>query len=247
MKKLLCIIPARSGSLRVKGKNTREFCGHPLMAYTIEVAKKSGVFDRIIVSTNSPETQKIAIHYGAEAPFLRPESISGSKSIDLDFLKHAFAELEDEYEAFSILRPTSPLRTVDTVKRAVNEFFDTSVQKDSIRAVQLVREHPGKMWKIKNNVLESLLPQDGMDVPWHARQYQDLPKVYVQNSSFEIAHTYCVTKYNSREGRVIAPFLTDPIEGFAIDYEDDWIIGNHLVQSGQAILPQIEVEPFYGT
>ncbi len=243
-KKLLCIIPARAGSLRVKGKNTREFHDHPLIAYTISIARQSGIFDRIVVSTNCPRTQKIALHYGAEAPFLRPEEISGPKSIDVEFLKHAFGLLGEEFEAFSILRPTSPFRRIDTLKRAYAEFLDTTVEKHSIRAVQLVTEHPGKMWTIEDNLLKPLLAQDGMEVPWHARQYQDLPKVYVQNSSLEIAHTFCVTEHNSREGKILAPFLTDETEGFAIDYEQDWMMADLWIKTGKAELPSIDVAPF---
>ena len=67
--KTIGLIPARAGSLRVEGKNTRTLAGHPLMAYTIAVARQCGVFDRILVSTDCERTQRIARHYGADAPF----------------------------------------------------------------------------------------------------------------------------------------------------------------------------------
>lgn len=243
MTTMLALIPARSGSLRIKNKNVRYLFGHPLMAYTIAIAKSSGIFDRIIVSTNSEETRKMALYYGAEAPFLRPEEYATSTSPDIEWIKHAFSELKETYDAFSILRPTSPFRTVEMIQRAGDQFLNAKGI-DSLRAVELCSQHPGKMWEIKGEIMESLLDQSHLEVPWHAGQYQALPKVYVQNSSLEMAWSRVVKDYNSREGKVLAPFLTDKNEGFSLDYEKEWDLCELMIKRGDAKLPEINMEPY---
>jgi N-acylneuraminate cytidylyltransferase len=236
--RLLAVIPARSGSLRVKGKNIRPLAGHPLIAYTIASAKESGLFERVVVSTNSELVQRIAIHYGAEAPFLRPEEISTSTSPDVDWLRHAFGELGTRFDYFSLLRVTSPFRQAETIRKAW-ELLRNIPEADSIRAVRLCREHPGKMWVVDGSLMRPLLDQSHLELPWHARQYQDMPTVHVQTSSLEIARYEVVLSHGSREGKVIAPFLTDTIEGFSIDHEEDWMLAEHWVAQGKARLPLV--------
>jgi CMP-N-acetylneuraminic acid synthetase len=117
---------------------------------------------------------------------------------------------------------------------------------DSVRAVELCHEHPGKMWTIKGELMEPLLDQEGQKTPWYDGQYQALPKVYVQNSSLEIAWTRVVEQCGTRGGVHIAPLLTEKYEGFSIDYEEDWILGEMLVKQGKAVLPHIEQKPYAG-
>ena len=243
MHKFLALIPARSGSSRVPGKNIKPLAGHPLIAYTIQAARASSLFSRIIVSTDSERIRDIVIHYGAEAPFLRPKEFATSTSPDIEWLKHALSELKQDYECFSILRPTSPFRGPQTIQRAWSKFLKVP-QIDSLRAVQLCHEHPGKMWVMKGDIMRPFLNQSDMNVAWHAMQYQDLPKLYIQNSALEIAWTRVVWEHNSREGKVVRPFFTEGEEGFSIDYELDWFLAEHMVSSDRARLPEIDREPF---
>lgn len=243
MTTMLALIPARAGSLRIKNKNIRYLNGHPLIAYTITIAKKSGLFDKIVVSTNSEEIRKIALYYGAEASFLRPEEYATSTSPDIEWIKHAFSELKEKFDTFSILRPTSPFRTIEMLKRAKEQFLITKGI-DSLRAVELCSQHPGKMWEIKGDIMEPLLNQSQLEVPWHAGQYQALPMVYVQNSSLEMAWSRVVKEYNSREGKVIAPFITEKSEGFSLDYEKEWNLAELMIKRGDAKLPEINIEPY---
>ena len=92
--------------------------------------------------------------------------------------------------------------------------------------------------------MRPLLDQSQLDVAWHAGQYQALPAVYVQNSALEIAWTRVVEATGTREGRVIAPFLTEGFEGLNIDDEDDFARAEELVATGRAQLPSIEREPY---
>ena len=89
-------------------------------------------------------------------------------------------------------------------------------------------------------LMRPLLDQSHLEVAWHAGQYQALPEVYVQNSALEIAWTRVVTVTGTREGRVVAPFLTTGYEGFNIDDEDDWERAEDLAASGSASLPTVE-------
>jgi N-acylneuraminate cytidylyltransferase len=92
----IAIIPARGGSKRIPRKNIKNFYGKPLIAYSIEAAKKSGCFDRIIVSTDDNEIAEIALKYGAEVPFIRPKDISDDYSTTMDVIKHALNWLQQE-------------------------------------------------------------------------------------------------------------------------------------------------------
>lgn len=239
----LGLIPARWGSRRVPGKNILPLAGHPLIAYSICSARDSGIFDRIIVSTDSDLIRKIASHYGAEAPFRRPAKFATSTSPDIEWIKHALTQLGETYDAFAILRPSSPFRLPGTIKRAWKQFSNAP-DIDSLRAVELCHEHPGKMWVVEEKTMRPFLDQSHLEIPWHAGQYQALPRIYVQNSALEIAWTKVVWEYNSREGKVIAPFFTEWPEGFSVDYKHDFYLAQYLVKVGEAVLPEVEFKPF---
>jgi N-acylneuraminate cytidylyltransferase len=229
--------------MRVRNKNIRPLGGHPLIAYAIIAARTSNIFDRVVVSTDSESVRKIAIYYGAEAPFLRPQELASSVSPDIEWIKHAMSQLNEKYDAFSIIRPTSPFRTSETIKRAWQKFISMPGI-DSIRAVELCHQHPGKMWVLDGDLMKPLLDQSHLKVAWHAGQYQALPKVYVQNSSLEIAWTRVIKEFDSREGKVIAPFFTENAEGFSIDYETDWHLAEYMLGKGEAHLAKIEIKPY---
>jgi len=233
----LALIPARAGSQRVPGKNIRPLAGHPLIAYSIAAARESGLFDLVYVSTDSEETAEVARRYGAEVPELRPAELAGSTSPDIEWIRHTVKLLGErgrEFDLFSILRPTSPFRGAGTIRRAWEELLAHGAG-DSIRAVELCRQHPGKMWTLEGEEMRPLLPQPA-GVPLHSRQYQSLPEVYVQNSSLEIAWTRVVTEHDSIAGERLVPFFTAGAEGFTIDYPEDWSEAERLVASGEAVL-----------
>ena len=137
------------------------------------------------------------------------------------------------------MRATNPFRGPDVLRRGLEQLLSTP-EADSIRAVELVKQHPGKMWVLEGRTMRPLLDQSHLDVAWHAGQYQALPEVYVQNSALEIAWTRVVFATGTREGRIVAPFFTKGHEGFNIDDEEDWQRARALVRSGDATLPRIE-------
>ena len=243
----VALIPARAGSKRVPDKNIRPLAGHPVIAYSIVAAVDSGVFDAVIVSTDSEEYAEIARHYGAEIPFMRPAEYAGDRSPDIEFVEYTLRRLVDEgrpFDCFSILRPTSPFRRPDTIRRAWRAFL-AEEGVDSLRAVEKCHEHPGKMWVIRGRRMTPLLPLGPPEQPWHSSQYPSLPEVYVQNASLEIAWSRVVFEGRMIAGHVLMPFLTDGFEGFDVNQPYDWGLAEDLVREGEATLPEVRV-PLYG-
>jgi CMP-N,N'-diacetyllegionaminic acid synthase len=240
MSKAVALVPARAGSTRVPGKNVKPLAGHPLIAYTIASARDSGVFDAVVVSTESEEIADVARSYGAQAPWLRPEELAGSTSPDIDWVIHALGQPGmDGYDVFAILRPTSPFRSADAIRRA-HALLEAHPEADSVRAVRRCREHPGKMWLLEGEgPMRPLLDQPENEVPLHSRQFAALPEVYVQDSSLEIARVRAALELGSISGEVILPLVSEGEEGFSIDYPDDWERAEAMAASGEAVLPDL--------
>jgi len=238
MPSAIALIPARSGSERVRDKNVRPLAGHPLLAYAVAAARDAGVFERIVCSTDSGKIAEVAQRYGAETPFLRPKELATSISPDVEWITHALAQLDEHHDLFAIVRATNPFRGGETLRRGYEQLLATP-EADSIRAIELVKQHPGKMWVVEGRTMRPLLDQTQLDVAWHAGQYQALPQIYVQNSALEIAWTRVVSQTGTREGKVVAPFFTQGYEGFNIDDEDDWDRARSLLDAGEAELPDV--------
>jgi CMP-N,N'-diacetyllegionaminic acid synthase len=238
MPSLVALIPARSGSERVRDKNVRPLAGHPLVAYAIACAREAEIFDRIVCSTDSGKIAEVAQRYGADVPFLRPAKYATATSPDIEWITHTLDQLEEHYDLFAIVRATNPFRGPDVLRRGLEQLLATP-EADSIRAVELVKQHPGKMWVIEGKTMRPLLDQSHLASAWHAGQYQALPEVYVQNSALEIAWTRVVSQTGTREGRVVAPYLTEGYEGFNIDDEEDWERARRLLDGGLAALPDV--------
>ncbi len=238
------LIPSRSGSKRVPGKNTRRLGAHPMIAYTIAAAKESGIFREVVVSTDSEQTAAIARHYGAEV-VMRPEALAGDLSPDIDWVEHVLRVLADEartYEAFSILRPTNPFRTAATIRRAWDELV-AEPGVDSLRAVEKCKQHPGKMWVVRGRRMTPLLPLQPERPPWHSSQYQALPDVYVQTAALEIAWTRVVWDTRTIAGISVMPFFMTGNDGLDINDPSDWDRAEQLVRGG-APLPIISTSSF---
>ena len=245
-KTLVALIPARSGSKRVPDKNIRPLAGHPLIAYSIAAALQSKIFKTVLVSTDSELYAEIARHYGAEVPFLRPAKIAGDTSPDIEWVEYTLNQLRNngqDYEYFSIMRPTSPFRLPDTIRRAWQEF-QAQEGVDSLRAVEKCQQHPAKMWVVRGKRMMPLLPMGPAEQPWHSSQYPSLPEIYVQNASLEIARTKVVFEEKTIAGNVLMPFFTEKFEGFDVNSNYDWNLAEHLVKTDQAKLPSIPQPPY---
>jgi len=230
--------------VRVPGKNVRPLAGHPLLAYAIETALQSGVFGRVVVSTDSESIAEIARWYGAEVPFLRPSEYATATSPDIEWLAYTLDRLPEKYDLFAIVRATNPFRGPDAIRRGLEQLLGTP-EADSLRAVELVKQHPGKMWVLDEDgrTMRPLLDQSHLEIAWHEGQYPALPEVYVQNSALEIAWTRVVAS-GTKEGRTVAPFFTEGHEGLNIDEEEDFERAEHLLAAGAASLPTVARSPY---
>jgi CMP-N,N'-diacetyllegionaminic acid synthase len=238
---IVALIPARSGSKRVPDKNIRPLAGHPVIAYTIAAAIDSAIFTDVIVSTDSERYAEIVKYYGAEVPFLRPEALAGNQSPDIEWLAYTLDRLRKSgrrFDCFSILRPTSPFRLPETIRRAWHEF-SSQTGVDSLRAVEKCSQHPGKMWVVRGNRMTPLLPLGPPEQPWHSSQYPTLPEIYVQNASLEIAWSRVVFEDRTIAGNVVMPFFTVDYEGFDVNNEYDWQLAEQMVAKGEAKLPAV--------
>jgi CMP-N,N'-diacetyllegionaminic acid synthase len=232
----VALVPARGGSLRVPGKNVLLLGGHPLIAYAIAAAREAGIFTEVVVSTDSEEVASISTQYGATV-VARPAELATATSPDIEWVTHAMADRTED--AFALLRPTSPFRTAATIRRAWARFLELGETIDSIRAVELCRQHPAKMWQVDGRLMRPVIERPEPGTPWHSMQYQALPPVYVQNSSLEIAWRSVLDGDPSIAGERIAPFFTEGFEGFSIDYPDDVERAEQFVVSGDAELPGV--------
>ena len=156
----LAIIPARSGSKRIINKNIKIFEGKPIICYSILTAKSSGIFDKIIVSTDSKKIQKYAENNNISAPFLRPKLISKDSTPMKDVILHVLEYFKDNNyfpTAVVLLQPTSPFRTKSTIVKAYNMFIKKKL--DSLFSVEKIKHthHPSYVFHDKKELLKSKL------------------------------------------------------------------------------------------
>ncbi len=183
----IAIIPARSGSKGLKDKNIKELNGKPLLAYSIETAKESNLFDEIMVSTDSPQYAEIAKNFGANVPFLRSESNSGDKAGSWDVVLEVlgkYFETGQTFDSVCLLQPTSPLRTAKDIIEAYKLL--ESKQADAITSVCEVDHSP--LWTMtlpENLSLEEFKKRDS-DTPRQLLQkyYRLNGAIYIRKISY---------------------------------------------------------------
>ncbi len=180
----LCVIPARGGSKRIPRKNIRDFLGKPLIAYSIEVALESNLFEKIVVTTDDEEIAKIAKKYGAEVPFLRPKDLSDDFMTAGDAVKHAVAYLEslgESYEYICTVYATAPLLQA----KYLIEGYEVLKNSDAVNAFSCASmPFPiQRTFKItKHNRCEMFTPE------YFTTRSQDLEEAYHDAGQFYWAH-----------------------------------------------------------
>ena len=233
--KILCLIPARSGSVTVRHKNVRLLNGIPLLAHSIRQAMHCSYAShmRIIVSTDSLEYAEVARAWGAECPFLRPQEISGNLSTDLECMQHALQWLQtnEDYTPDIVLqlRPTQPLRKVGDIDKCLEMFMACRGTYDSLRSVVEVEMSPFKMYTIEDSTgtgeeqpkLTPLFREvKGMDEPYN-RARQILPRAYLHNGYIDIVNVDVIL-HGKMSGDRIYPYVMGKDDTVDIDTEDDW-------------------------
>lgn len=159
-KKVLAIIPARGGSKGLSGKNIKELCSKPLIAWSIESALKSKYIDEVMVTTDSQDIAKISREYLANVPFLRPEYLASDTATTFEAVKHTIefyrSQKKMEFDYIVLLEPTSPLRENDDIDNMIEKLISKDDEYDSIVSIGEVHEHPSIMQRIvDNDFLES--------------------------------------------------------------------------------------------
>ncbi len=237
---IVALIPARAGSKRIPHKNTKLLAGHPLIAYTIAAAKQSGIFGDIYVCTDSEEIIDLAAAHDTSA---WQRAASADDEPDIVWVERVVRGLGG-IDAFAILRPTSPFRTVETIKKAWWNFEaeaqneDGDPCADSMRAVRRVAEHPAKMWSVVWPTMTPLLLQP-KGTPWHSQPTQNLPPVYVQTAGLEIAWTETVRCSGTIAGTTILAYELKDWEALDLNTEQDWWVAERAIAEGVATLPTV--------
>lgn len=224
-KKILGIITARGGSKGIPGKNIKELAGKPLIAYTIEAAQKSGVFNRIILSTDCPMIARIAKKYGCEVPFLRPDELAKSDTTSLSVVQHAvdWLQKQEEYEPeyIMILQPTSPLRRDFHIRDAVELLNKTGA--DSVLSVAEIPENyrAHKAMQINDGKLTLI---NGDPIYKRIARRQDIPKSYWSVGSIYLFKLHLVSDSHTPNfyGEHTAPYIIEPHYIADINEEADW-------------------------
>ncbi|AUL74555.1 CMP-N-acetylneuraminic acid synthetase [Pseudoalteromonas sp. 13-15] len=221
---VVAFIPARGGSKGVPKKNIKLLAGKPLIAWSIEQAKKSKNIDRVIVSTDCPEIAKVALEFGAEVPFMRPVDISSDIATTESAMLHCCDYLNDKNELpeiFVLIQCTSPLRAEGTFDKAIERFKLKGY--DSMLSVSLSHRFT---WKDKDNPSASY---DFMNRP-RRQDIKEKDQEYLETGSFYITNTKKLLASKNRLTGKIGMFETPEIESFEIDSHIDFTICEELVK-----------------
>jgi pseudaminic acid cytidylyltransferase len=221
----LGVIPARAGSKRVPGKNVRPFVGRPILAYTVEAALESGVFERVIVSTDSAEIARLARGLGADVPFLRPVELADDVTPVSQVTRHALEHADRDattYRAVAQLMPTCPLRTAADVRESFRCFHHGAAA-SQISVARYGWQNP--WWAMKRDPSGTLEPLFDDQV---VARSQDLPEIFCPTGAIWWAKADVLRA----TGTYHLPGRTGwelPWErGIDIDTEEDWRLAELL-------------------
>lgn len=222
MAKVVALIPARAGSKGVPNKNVRLLGGHSLLSWSIAACLKSPSIDRVIVSTDSAEYAELAQKLGAEAPFLRPASMSGDRSTDYDFIVHALdwlAAEKGEPDYVVHIRPTTPLRDPQLIDDAVAAFI-AAPNATALRSVQEMPESAYKTFEVAAGGQLKRLGADNTDLDSANNARQQFPSTYQANGYVDVLSTAFIRKAKLIHGDHVIPFITPTV--VEVDTEDDF-------------------------
>ena len=231
--KTYAIIPARAGSKGVKNKNIRLLANEPLISYSIKAAISAQNFDRVIVSTDSPEIAELSKKLGAEVPFLRPAELAQDRSPDRSYIEHALNWFRDqehhEPDLIAIIRPTTPLRCNEVLDEAVKKMKASFSEATSLRSVHPLAEPPQKMLQFADKWLTGFFPDDKRDDYFNLPR-QSFPTAYCPNGYIDIIKTaYIRSEKEKIFGADMLGFVT--AVSHEIDCEDDFSYLEYLLAS----------------
>lgn len=228
---ILAVIPARGGSKGIPKKNIIDLGGKPLIAYSIEVAKKSSLINRVIVTTDNDEIAAVAKKNGAETPFIRPAELARDDTSPEPVLRHTLEYLKENenYKPDIIvwLEPPFPFRTADEVDEAIRLFRDDP-EADSLRAVCKPFQNPFKMWVKTDKYLKPLINEKGK--AYHSGPRQKCKEVYWQNGHIYLLRYDTIMKKGNFHGDKILPYILEEDRFIDIDSENDLKLARILLK-----------------
>jgi len=220
--KIVCLIPARSGSKSIPHKNIIKLGRYPLIAYSIVEAKLSEYIEEVVVSTDSEKIAAIARRYGASVPFLRPKEISQDNSLDIEFFEHYLGFLQSESmeipDLIVHLRPTTPLREVKVVDSAI-EYMVENNEATALRSMHKTHLTPYKIFRLKEEYAIPFLNYEGV------KEFYNLPRqvfedAYIPNGYVDIIRPSVLRKTGILHGERIKLWETTKIAD--IDVLEDY-------------------------
>ena len=218
--KKIAIITARGGSKRIPRKNIKDFCGKPILAYSIEAAVSSGLFDTVMVSTEDEEIAEVAKRYGAEVPFYRSEKTAGDFATTNDVLLEVLEEYKkrgQEFELACCIYPTAPFVSAGKLKKAMGELENSDA--DTLIPVVPFSYPPQRGLLIaENGCLVRQFPE------YATARSQDLPKVYHDCGQFYACRTKPFMEAGTTDVENLIPLILSEMEVQDIDTPEDWEI-----------------------
>jgi CMP-N,N'-diacetyllegionaminic acid synthase len=231
--RLLAFVPARSGSKSVPDKNVAPLHGVPLAAYSLWTARKSGLFDEILLSTDSPAYLASLKPYGARQDYLRPAKLARDTSPTLPAVLHAldwFARRgEPEFDAVMILQPTAPFRTPRHVARAVS-MLEQHPRATSVVGVRRLHDlHPARIKKLRGGVW---LEDFGAPEPDGSRRQDLKPAAYVRNGTIYLSRTSTLRNQHSILGHRICSIEMPEANSINVDTPFDFLVAESALRYG---------------
>ena len=215
----LAIIPARGGSKRIPRKNIKDFLGKPIIAYSIEAALKSGLFDEVMVSTDDKEIAEISIKYGAKVPFLRSEKNADDYSTTVDVLIEVIEKYKIQgrtFENIGCLYPSAPFTTSIKLQEAFKILISKKL--DSVFPVMPFSFPIQRSLKMKGEKLEYFYPEH------EKSRSQDMEKAYHDAGQFYFINTSSLLINRSILSKNTGGIIITELEAQDIDNETDWKI-----------------------
>lgn len=219
MKKAIAIITARGGSKRIPRKNIKEFCGKPIIQYSIEAALESGIFDEVMVSTDDMEIAETAKAAGAKVPFMRSEKTSNDHATTTDVLMEVlekYKEMGQEFECICCIYPTAPFVTAEKLQKAFSLFKENHASQ--LTPVVSYSFPPQRCVVIREGKLEMLYPEH------RNTRSQDLEPYYHDCGQFYFYDTKELIKGNGMIVDNVIPMVLSELEVQDIDNESDWAL-----------------------
>ncbi len=223
--KILAIIPARSGSKGLKDKNIKMMNGKPLIAYTIEAAQNSKIFEDIIISTDSEKYAEIVKKYGGSVPYLRDKKLANDNAKSSDVILDILNRVEKKYDSFIMLQPTSPLRT----EKNIIEAYKMYLEKKANSVVSVCEMEHSPLWA---NILNEERRMDsflkGIDVN---KNRQELETYYRINGALYIANVEYFKKYQDFYYKDSYAYIMEKENSIDIEDELDFKIAEYLIKN----------------